>query len=43
MDELRRRARLVYLDGAEERLQRDLGRGLTSDELVGVVPRFPGR
>jgi len=43
MDELRRRARLAYVVGAEDRSQNDAGRALTDDELGRVIGRFPGR
>lgn len=42
MDELRRRLRLAYLDGAEEWASRELGRGLTRDELGRVIGRYGG-
>ena len=41
LDALRARLRLAYLDGAEERSWRALGRGLTEGELGGVISRFP--
>ena len=43
MDELRRRLRLAYVDGAEEWARRELERGLTRDELGRVVARYRGR
>jgi hypothetical protein len=41
MDELRRRARLAYLEGAEEQSRQTLGRGLTADETKRVFARLP--
>jgi hypothetical protein len=35
MDELRARIRLAYVDAAEERTQRDLGRRLTAEDSSG--------
>jgi hypothetical protein len=40
--ELNRRLRLGFLQGAEERSQRVLGRPLTADELCRVLERYPG-
>ncbi len=40
--ELNRRLRLAFLQGAEERSRRELGRGLTADELPRVLRRYPG-
>jgi hypothetical protein len=43
LDELRRRARLAYLEGAEDTWRRlDGGRPMTADNLAGVLGRFPG-
>ena len=39
-DELRRRLRLAYVDGAEEWTRENVGRALTRDELAGVLGRF---
>ena len=39
MDELRRRLRLAYVDGAVEWSREHSGRRLTADELAGVVRR----
>src|SRR3954447_17500067 len=41
MAELERRIRRAYLDGAESWSRENAGRGLTEDELEGVVRRFP--
>jgi hypothetical protein len=43
LDELRARFRLAYVNGADDWAQRELGRGLTNEELVHVVQRFDGR
>jgi hypothetical protein len=43
LDELRARLRLAYFDGAEDLTRRARGRGITADELEGVIRRFPGR
>jgi hypothetical protein len=40
--ELNRRLRIEYVEGAEERSRRELGRGLTADELRRVLRRYPG-
>jgi len=40
--ELNRKLRRAFVAGAEERSQRELGRGLTSDELRRVLRRYPG-
>jgi GNAT superfamily N-acetyltransferase len=40
--ELNRKLRQPFVDGAEERSQRELGRGLTPDELERVLKRYPG-
>jgi hypothetical protein len=44
---LRRRAlneklRRAFVEGAEERSQRELGRPLTTEELRRILPRYPG-
>jgi hypothetical protein len=41
-DALDARLRAAYLAGAEEYTRATLGRGLTPDELAGVLRRFPG-
>lgn len=43
MDELRRRLRLAYLDGAEQWTRKNVGRSMTEDEVAGVCERFPVR
>jgi hypothetical protein len=43
MDELRRRLRLAYLEGAEEWSREHEGRGLAGDELGRVIGRYVGR
>ena len=40
MDELRRRLRLPYVDGAEEWARENVGRRMTNDELGRVIGRF---
>lgn len=40
--ELNRRLRQAFLEGAEERSMRVLGRGLTDDELRRVLRWYPG-
>jgi hypothetical protein len=40
--ELNLRLRQAFIDGAEERSRRDLGRGLTAEELERVLRRYPG-
>ena len=40
--ELNRKLRRAFLEGAEERSQRELGRGLTADELRRILARYPG-
>jgi hypothetical protein len=42
LEELRATMRLAYLEGAERWARAELGRGLSSDELAGVIGRFPG-
>ena len=39
---LNRRLRLAYLLGAEERSNREAGRGLTEAELQRVLAKYPG-
>jgi len=39
--ELNRRLRIEFVEGAEERSRRELGRGLTA-ELRRVLRRYPG-
>jgi hypothetical protein len=41
MDELRRRLRLAYIEGAETWMRASLGRLMTADELAAVAARFP--
>ncbi len=40
--ELNRKLRRAFIEGAEERSQRELGRGLTEEELHRVLRRYPG-
>ena len=40
--ELNRRVRLGFVEGAEERSRRELGRGLTDEELRRILRRYPG-
>jgi hypothetical protein len=40
MEELRRRIRLAYVEGAEKRSRENSARGLTGDELDRVLSRF---
>jgi hypothetical protein len=40
LDELRRRLRLAYVEGAEAWSRAEVGRSLTADEMVGAVRRF---
>lgn len=40
--ELNRKLRRAFLEGAEERSQRELGRGLTTAELDRIIRRYPG-
>ena len=40
--ELNRKLRHAFIEGAEERSQRELGRGLTAEELRRVLRRYPG-
>ncbi|MBA3529186.1 MAG: hypothetical protein H0T91_07765 [Propionibacteriaceae bacterium] len=41
-DDLERRLRAAFIQGAEEDSRRRLGRGLTRDELERVLRRYPG-
>jgi hypothetical protein len=43
LDELRRRLRFAYLDGAETWSREHVGRGLRRDELGRVIGRYVGR
>ncbi len=43
MDELRRRPRLAYVEGAEEWTLEHVGRGMTRDELGRVIGRYVGK
>jgi hypothetical protein len=43
LEDLRQRLRLAYVDGAEEWTRENVGRGLTGDELGGVIGRYVGR
>ena len=40
--DLNRKLRLAFVQGAEERSRRELGRPLTADELRRVLERYPG-
>jgi hypothetical protein len=40
--ELNRRLRVAFIAGAEERSLRELGRGLSEEELERVLRRYPG-
>lgn len=40
--ELNRKLRLAFIEGAEKRSRRALGRGLSAEELERVVKRYPG-
>jgi hypothetical protein len=42
LEELNRQARQAFVDGAEKGSRHRLGRGLTEDELEGVLGRYPG-
>jgi hypothetical protein len=42
MEELRRRVRLAYLDGAESWSRAEQGRGLDPEVLGRVIERYPG-
>ena len=39
---LNRRLRIAFIAGAEERSRRELGRGLSEEELRRVLRRHPG-
>jgi len=41
-DDLEKRLRAAFLQGAEEHSRRRLGRGLTREELIRVLRRYPG-
>lgn len=43
MDELRRRLRLAYVEGAEQWSRGNAGRAMTPDELAGVLERYSGQ
>jgi hypothetical protein len=43
LDELRRRLRFAYVDGAEDWTGQNIGRGMTRDELGRVIGRYVGR
>lgn len=43
LEELRRRLRLAYVEGAEEWTRENVGRALDDDELGRVIGRFEGR
>lgn len=43
MDELRRRLRLAYIEGAEDWASANLHRRLNRDEVARVIARYPGR
>jgi hypothetical protein len=40
--QLNRRLRVAFIAGAEERSRRELGRGLSEEELERVLRRYPG-
>jgi hypothetical protein len=42
MDELRRRLRLAYVDGAEEWTRANIGRSMGESELAGVIEHYGG-
>jgi hypothetical protein len=42
LGELNRRLRIAFIAGAEERSRRELGRGLSEEELERVLRRYPG-
>jgi hypothetical protein len=42
MDELRKRLRLAYLEGAESWSRENVGRSMTEREMAGVAPRYRG-
>jgi hypothetical protein len=39
---LNRRLRVAFIAGAEERSRREVGRGLSEEELERVLRRYPG-
>jgi len=41
-EHLNRKLRRAFVAGTEERSQRELGRGLTADELRRILRRYPG-
>jgi hypothetical protein len=43
LEELRRRLRLAYVEGAEEWTRENRGRSMTTDELERVTAGYPGR
>jgi hypothetical protein len=43
MDELRRRLRLAYVEGAEEWTAANVRRRMTTDELESVLEGYTGR
>ena len=43
LDELRRRLRFAYVDGAEDWTRKNIGRRMTGDDLGRVIARFGGR
>jgi hypothetical protein len=42
LDELRRRLRLAYLEGAEEWTRETVGRPMSNAQLTRALTRFPG-
>ena len=42
LEELNRRLRQAYVEGAEEQSHRQEGRGLTAEELLRVLQHYPG-
>ena len=40
--ELNRKLRRAFIEGAEERSRRELGRGLAAEELRRILRRYPG-
>jgi len=40
--DLNQRLRLAFIAGSEERSRRELGRGLTDEELRRTLRRYPG-
>jgi hypothetical protein len=43
MDELRRRLRFAYVEGADDWATQKLGRHLSTEELAAVIDRYAGR